>query len=333
MHKMTSPNYLPWKSSLFEKRWTAETRERILQKFLWLKERYREMVVGTDFDALLSAAFLHDRNAWKIIGFYDFETTWHSPRISKDQLRRAIWIDLDIYHPKIRSIGHHILKYRQDDKILHHCQSLNPNLLRGIDHGNFQQKYPIGSIHLLVWLFNYRIVETQLNKLLFWHPDSSWINGQSHRYRHNVNDWLQNFVPNDLMINTLTDIDTEEFEEEMRDIFIPKISQTGFKQGVGQVESKHLKLRGHQCNFEDPNSNIDQIRNTFSLISRITGWTAPTIPDSYESIRGTRNKPRYDYKSIIDNFGNLDGFLQKMKVFSYAIPNMGKMNYTNKIDL
>jgi len=324
---------MPLKSSVFENPWTKEAREGIFQKFPWLNGTNQEMVVGTDLDGLLSAVFMHEKYEWKILGFYDFETVWFSPGVSTEQLRNAIWIDLDVYHPQIRSIGHHILKYRQDDKIPGHSQSLNPNLLRGIYHANFQQKYPLGSIHLLIWLFDCKLPQTQLHKLLFWHPDSSWINGQSHRYRNNVDDWLHNFVPNDLMVDTFADIESEKFEEEMQDVLFPRISQTGFKQGIGQVGSRHLKLRGYQCNFENPNNYGRQIRNMFSLISQITSWTVPTIPQSYNSIQGTRNKPRYDYKSMRENFGNLDSFLQKMKVFSYAIPNVGKMNYTNKISL
>jgi len=328
--KMTS-SIIFSQSLIFENRWTEDTKGRIFQRFPWLNERNQEMVVGTDFDGLLSAALMHEELGWKIIGFYDFETVWYSNGASKEQLRNAIWIDLDVYHPQVRSIGHHILKYRQNDKISHHCQSLNPNLLRGIYHGNFQQKYPLGSIHLLVWLFNYKIPHDQLHKLLFWHPDSSWINGQAQRYRDNVNDWLHNFVPNDLMVSTFADIDTLKFEEEMQNFFFPRISQTGFERGRGQVQSRHLRLRGYQCSFEDPNRYVTQIQKMFSLISEITRWTLPMIPQSYDSIGGTRNSPRYNYKGIREEFGDLDTFLSKMKVFSYAIPNMGEMNYTNNI--
>lgn len=328
---MTSSNTFS-QTFVFENPWTRNTKAEIFRTFPWLNQKDLGMVVGTDFDGLLSAAFMHEKQRWKIIGFYDLETLWYSGG-GKNQLRKAIWMDLDIYHPQIRSIGHHILKYRQDDEVLHHCQSLNPNLLRGMYHGNFQQKYPLGSIHLLIWLLDYKVPQDRLHKLLLWHPDSSWINGQSHRYRSNVDDWLHNFIPNDLMVNTFDDIDTQEFEEEMQNILFPRISQTGFERGRGQVQSRHLKLRGHQCNFENPNDYITQIQRMFALISKITGWALPMIPQSYHSIRGTRNDPRYDYKKIREDFGNLDTFLHKMKVFSYAIPNMGEMNYTNNISI
>ena len=316
---------------MLSEKWTAKTRNEIFHRFSWLDQKDHDMIVGTDFDGLFSAAFMHEKSGWQIIGLYDFENVWYSPEISGKQLRKAIWMDLDVYHPQIRSIGHHILKYRLDDKIPHHHHSFNPNLLRGIYHGNFQRKYPLGSIHLLIWLFNHKLPQNQLQKLLLWHPDSSWINGQSHRFRNNVKDWLHDFVPNSLMINTFADIDTKSFEEEMQNVFFPKIRKAGFSQGRGQVQSRHLKLRGYQCSFDNPDNCLRQLQNMFKLISQITGWKVPKIPGSYQAIKGTRNHPRYDYREIREDFGNLDNFLSSMKVFSYAIPNMGKMNYTNNI--
>lgn len=127
----------------------------------------------------------------------------------------AVWVDLDIYHPEIALIGHHILNFRLNDKIPHHSKTLNPNLLRGIHHGNFSRKYPLGTIHFLTWLHDQPTNITENQQLLYSTPDSTWINGQSHRFRDNVEDWLKNCIPLEFMIKSFEWMNKPSFEDAL----------------------------------------------------------------------------------------------------------------------
>lgn len=274
---------------------------------------------------------MHEWRNWKPIGFYTLEDIYFDSSIEREILRDAIWVDLDIYGPGMRSIGHHLQNFTLNDEIPNHAASLNPNLRRGTYYYTFRQKYPIGSIHFLVWFFDYQLKKDKQNKLLFWHPDSSWINGQSHRYRDNVEDWLFNLVPNELMTQSFEVIDTEAFEEDMKSHLYPKIKNTGFTKGKGQVSSRHLNLRGYQCTFDDPTEKLGEIQGLISLISEITGWDEMPLPKAYDVISGVRQGTTY--KSLRSNFGNLDTFLEEKDVFSYSIPNRNRMNYTTQIQI
>ncbi len=112
------------------------------------------MIIGNDLDALLSAQFLQHTLGWSIAGFYNYTTLYHDPAIDP---RECVWVDLDIYDPACGSIGHHILRPTPTDRIPGHRSSVNPNLLRGIDQTDFTHKYPLGTIHLLLWLHDVRI--------------------------------------------------------------------------------------------------------------------------------------------------------------------------------
>ncbi|HJH30741.1 MAG TPA: hypothetical protein C5S50_00770 [Methanosarcinaceae archaeon] len=160
----------------------------------WLWEDNLDMIVHNDFDGLLSAYLLHHFNNWNIIGFYDLKNIWYSKHKNIDDLHNAIWVDLDISKPYVRSIGHHILKLNNNQQAPYLKHSLNPNLIRNVTQLNFGTKYPMGTCHLIIALNDIKIKNNGLSKYLFWHPDSSWINGQNHRFFKNVNYWINSFL-------------------------------------------------------------------------------------------------------------------------------------------
>lgn len=205
------------------------SRERIREDFPWVDTEGKEMIIGSDIDAIMSAAFLSEYLNWEPIGFYtEFENLYTERGVSTDDVINAVWVDLDIYHPNIPSIGHHILNFRLDDEIPGHDNSLNPNLLRGMYHQNFRQKYPLGTIHFLTWLHELTETTTENQQLLYWVPDSTWINGQSHRFRENVRDWLFNCIPTDFLTESFDWTDEAEFERALeKKKFIPELRIVG----------------------------------------------------------------------------------------------------------
>lgn len=295
------------------------------------------MIIGNDLDALLSACLLKSLFGWDIIGIYDYQTLWFDSKYSKDEFidnlksENYLAVDLDIYRNYLSSIGHHILSIQKDDVLPQHKNSINPNLMFNITHQNFKQKYPMGTVHFLMCLLNEYPRFTRLGELLLWLVDSTFINAQTHRFQDNVKNWLENYVQNRILRNGLDEINSKSFEKDVLNIAFPELDKTGLIRGKGQVKSFHLKLQGYQCQWTDPNLSIKNIMSLLNIIKRNTGWEAPTLPESFHSIKGTRNNFRFTQQEESKD-GFLRNFLAEKKVFSYVITNRYLINFTTGID-
>ena len=290
------------------------------------------MVIGNDLDSLLSACFLKSLFGWDVIATYDYKTLWYSAA-EKDFTARFsngeyVAIDLDIYHPQIFSLGHHILENDSSDVLAGHARSLNPNFIRGINVSNFTRKYPLGTIHFLIWLFN----QTDLPrpaKFLMWLADSAFINAQSHRFRENVVEWVKDYFKSEYLLAMTERVDLIGFEESLQKEIFPALKNNRLVSESGQVKSRHLHLGGYQCQWSDPNGERESIVDLFQIISSLTGWTAPILPNQFLKLDGKRQNILTE--EIKQRFGSLDNFLSDEHVFSYVFPFREAVNYTNGI--
>lgn len=291
------------------------------------------MVIGNDLDSVISACFLKSMFGWDVVAAYDYKTLWYSasePDFAKKlSSGKYVAIDLDIYHPNIFSLGHHILSQRASDMLAGHARSLNPNLIRGIHADEFTRKYPFGTIHFLLWLFE----QAELSRsaeLTVWLADSSFINGQSHRFRKNVIEWA-NALALPIINRMIAQIDTREFEEELRASLLPILRKNPLSAGEGQVKSRHLQIGGHQCQWDDPNRDNAAMRDLFDTVANLTRWSAPKIPDRFLHITGSRKK--ISVNEMLSRYGSLDTFLSDQRVFSYVFPYRDSVNYTRNINV
>ncbi len=291
------------------------------------------MIIGNDLDALLSAALLKHRFGWNVTGMYDFYRLWYPANFREsfflNQLQKGkyIAVDLDIRRDYLPSVGHHILQLSTQDQPAGFSASLNPNMLCNITVQNYRRKYPLGTVQFLMWLLDEFPLMSRLGELLLWLADSTYINGQSHRFRENVRDWLQNFMPHRQLLHHFNEIDGKTFEMDIRDRAIPALLKTGIGLNTGRVQSRHLKLSGYQCRFDDPNAALPALKELFKLIETEIGWTAPALPKSFSNIHGKRR--RYSLqKNEIEQKMFLSNFLKKHHVFSHALDFMNSINYT-----
>jgi hypothetical protein len=298
-------------------------RTELIQKYPWLMQRERRMIIGNDLDALLSAQFLQHTLGWPIAGFYNYTTLYHDPGIDP---RDCVWVDLDVYDPACCSIGHHILRPTPADRIPSHRASVNPNLLRGIDQTDFIHKYPLGTIHFLLWLHDSRVKNKRACTLLLWLADSTWINAQ--RYRANVREWLTNWIPVPELLDTFEQTATVDFEAEMQTQVLSKLQLAELQPGNMQNVSQHLGLGGHQCAWDKP-EDLLRVHRVTNLIERAFGWRAPLFPREFKAIEGYRRSAKLP--DLVKKHGSLDSFLANEKVFSYVIPNKDRVNYTTGI--
>lgn len=317
----------------------------ILAKFPWLQQRGLSMVIGDDLDALLSALVLHHVLGWNVVGLYqEYTTIWYQGDISA--LRDAVWVDLDISQPTIRSIGHHILYDRpgQDDSA--HSLNLNLNRLRGVTGAmgrcttmgercgcgasTFRHKYPLGTAHFLLWFYEVQTPDIDWLDALWWHADSTWINGQSHKYAPNVKDWVQNYVSTPTLLRRLNQIDSQSFEQSVAKQAIPFLRKFGFEHGRAQTSSRHLGISGWQCQFQSLSANPPAIVDFWTALGQECKMTPPKVrPEPWALIKGQRRSGQLDTTIAAD--GGLPEFIRKKCVFSYVIPNRGKINWTSGI--
>lgn len=294
--------------------------------------QYHGMLIGNDLDSVLSACFLKKQFGWDIAGFYDYKTLWCSTRpddfMQKLRDGKIVAVDLDIYHRDVYSLGHHILHDSNPNHLPEHERSLNPNLIRNIDTAKFQNKYPLGTIHFLLWLFNVSSLSRE-SLLTVWLADSAFINGQVHKYARNVYEWVHQYLDLDIHKAMVQEITTYKFEKELSATILKRIAALELGQPSGQIRSKHLNLSGYQCQWNNPNKQRLQILDLFNTASSLTGWPAPTLPEAFHAQRGRRSKIGVD--ELEQHYGRLDVFLEKENVFSYVFPYKDSINYTKGI--
>ncbi|UCH61598.1 MAG: hypothetical protein JSU77_07200 [Fidelibacterota bacterium] len=294
------------------------SREEVFQRSPWLQDRDRPMVISADVDGLLSAAFLHHHLGWQVTGYYDNATLWLST-MTDQQRNRLVWVDLDICWPDCPALGHHILTLTGGTPTSLSCLC-NPNLLAGIGADAFTSKYPFSTIVFLLWLHNVPLRRDLLARLLVLHADSSWINYQ--HYGDNCRSWRQRLPGYDWRW-LFYQVDSERFEERMRDQLHAQLEHLGVYNSQDCTSSHHFGLKGGQLRF-NPDWDEDVILNVYSLAGTYLKWSPPeasVITDRIEGRRTTASLKSLASKDFPEN-------LIRRGIFSYAITNRNTINFT-----
>ena len=317
-------------------------------RYPWLKPHANPelLVMGDDLDAALSTAlFLHQHPAARLVGLYSrYTQVLYAESLTRDELLGALWLDLDIYHPRCRSLGHHIVRLSLQDRLPGFATSCNLNEVCGKFMGNFRQKYPLGTIHFLMWLYGVEIPALPHADLLIWLADSAYINAQarSHRrnyrgsgnatwqerdgFRWNVSRWLHTALPLDSLLASFKTLDTPAFEERM-EAFQQVMEAQGFRQGYGQVASHYRKLSGYQCQPQGQPARY--VHRLLEFVAQQTGWSFE--PGQIAPLAGRlKVKTGQRRRETVENARRegLDAFLQRRGIFSYVFQSARVMNYT-----
>ena len=290
-------------------------------------DRIKGMIIGNDLDALLSAALLKTLFDWNVVAIYDYQIIWYEADCRfRENLNsgRYVAVDLDIYHSNIPGLGHHVLEVSKDNRLEKHRLSLNPNFICGVNCENFRNKYPLGTIHFLLWLFEITLPEN--GELLCWLADSSFINGQSHRFRQNVRNWVEDYFRWKPFKQVLPQIDTRKYEERVFENIVIPLKERGINSKTGQIRSRFNLMSGYQYQWMDPEKEKNTIRVLMDFIHQVTDWKIPGLADSFNSKQGSRD--HCPVHSIKKQYGSLDWFLKNENIFSYAIPYRDMINYT-----
>jgi hypothetical protein len=305
-------------------------RTAILQRYAWLhNSEPKNVIMGDDLDAALATLLYlkHNPNA-KLVGFYvDYKTIFYSENLDIKDLADVIYIDLDIYHVRCRSLGHHILRHRKSDDLVAFHNSCNLCAFKNLTCNDFKNKYPLGTVHFLLWLYKENLSANEFCEQLVWLADSAYILGQSHKYRRNMKNWLYREMPFDALQTSFIAIDTLDFEQKMQ-VLQQKMHENGFEQGRGQAVSQHLQLNGYQCQPPKNTKKEDiaaYFEKLFDFLIKITDWQ-PKIEQF--DIKKMKNMDFYRNSKKIDANFDLNAFLKDKKVFSYVFPYKNEINYT-----
>lgn len=289
------------------------------------------MVVGDDLDSLLSAMYLHQKFGWPVAGVYcQYTRLWHTDSAKNFQEKlfagKLFAVDLDIYHAAVPSLGHHIISLKNDDDLPGHSHSLNPNALRGFSiQQHFRRKYPLATIHFLLWLFE----EEQLSpnaEMLVWLADSTFVNAQ--HYRQNVEEWIAGFFDSSLFSKMLPALQTVDFEKNLSEKILRRMAGNPLcRPSRSSYKSKHLGLNGFQCQFEHPNRQNAALQSLLDLLSQWSGWARLPFPARFDGfLEGKRREIQISEVTAAGlPFG---AWLEREGVFSYAFTYKDKLNCT-----
>ncbi len=280
----------------------------------------KQIIISNDLDGLVCAAFLSSHYKCQVVGVYTLENLWiaenHFCTIDEllNFLKKCIFVDHDIFHPEILSIGHHILQWCKDLPAKEIFKKIiNPNLEKNITFKNFNQKYPFATIHLLLSFHKGEVKFTQKKFLtLLLHIDSSFINAM--KYQENALEWISWLEktkegPIHSIFKVLHRRSTcallRDFEVLSKDFML-----------LG------LKPRG-QAVFSDPLKENRLIQKFYEYLREISGWYARfPLPEEFykpwELERKSDKPTKKNFKKIL-----------KTKPFSYALISKGTkgLNY------
>ncbi len=287
------------------------------------------MVVGDDLDSLLSAMYLQQKFGWPVVGVYcQYTRLWHTN--SKDVFLKKLFagklfaVDLDIYHAAIPSLGHHIISLNINDELPGHSHSLNPNALRGFSiQQHFRRKYPLATIHFLLWLFEEENLSPEA-EMLVWLADSSFVNAQ--HYRENVEEWATQFFDFPTFEKILPALQTLDFEKNLEEKILRRMAANPLcRPSKSSYKSKHFGLNGFQCQFENPNAQNAHLQSLLAIFSELSGWPRLLFPSRFEGFLEGKRKEIQASKIRLP-FGE---WLEEEDVFSYAFTFKDRLNYTS----
>jgi len=241
--------------------------DKIIERHPWIVEKNQDCILSPDSDGFLCGLLMSSYLDWNIVGFYDGKNL-----LLKEGLKtkNCVFLDIEILRKDIRSVGHHMNIHNFSDvpNNFHDKFSncINPNYIRRFDRAhNFSQKYPLGSIHLLLYILEtkypekIKIKDKGLGALFF--ADGVWK--ILFKYTENILDWF------DYLHSNISSIWWEKLKELSVIDLIEEIDSLLHK--FSEIHPENKRWYGHidLSNFENQK---DLLFNNLKLLSDILGW-------------------------------------------------------------
>jgi hypothetical protein len=310
-------------------------RSKLFQKYSWLKDNeVKHVIVGDDLDAFLALILYlqHNPNA-HVVGIYtQYKKIFYDNSLSLNDLKKAVYIDLDVYSKNCRSLGHHIIRQNNFNVLENFENNCNLNEIVGRSvQKDFFRKYPLGTIHFLMWLYETKTPLLPYSEALIWLADSTFINAQ--KYENNVKDWIDTIFNYPPFQESFKNCNTLFFEEQIFDLQQIMLKK-GFQKGNGQATSSHKKLTGFQCQPKGNESTKeikDYMLKIIDFVQEMTEWrilSHQIFLNDLICIEGKRNSGKIEH--YLQNI-SLDDFLKQENIFSFVFPFKDNINFTKDI--
>lgn len=232
----------------------------LIENHPWITKRDMNCILSPDSDGFLCGLFMSNFLGWNIIGFYDGKVM-----LLKDGFKatddNVCFLDMEIYRPNVRSIGHHMVSYnnriRPENWEVNYQHCIQPNNIRNYDgKNNFRLKYPLATIHLLLGILgSQQQIEIPVSAIapLFF---TDGVFQVLYSYPENVLNWL-NFLGINDMNSPLRKVFMHEhfsvFEQiKVMDDFFRKRDGISVKTDNGDERGDRLRIstkKGEVCNI------------------------------------------------------------------------------------
>ncbi len=253
----------------------------LVAKYPWIIAKNQDCILSPDSDGLLCGLLMSHYLGWKIRGWYDGKVL-----LLEDGFRPkdCVFLDMEIFRKDVRSVGQHMVLFNKKQLPANwsnfgNCISAN-NLRTYDGKHDFPQKYPLGTIHLLLGILGsvqkMPISTDAICPLLY--TDGTFKN--LFNYPENCLDWLH-FLGAE---NPTSPLHTVFFNDHytisslmnaLDTLFTTLRQITGGKRGGDKVKLSNSK--GEAQNFDATTKSIDvgvvaQAEQFLQMLARDTGW-------------------------------------------------------------
>lgn len=302
----------------------------IVEAFPWMVTPGQRMVLGNDLDAWASACFMRYHYGWEPVGLFDLEHLYVCEGVTPRSLPEAVFVDVDVAAPGVRSIAHHIVTWQSEQEL--HGYTLNPNLLRGISHAEFRRKCPLSTFLLLLWITGKPLPDTPSAPFLALLADSVWYN--LHTYFPNVQEWITHWMPLPVLTAALQEGRTPAYADAMRAFldttFAPGLPSVPPRTAFSGVKPPKGALTPYKCEVKHPVAQQDQIQAYLDRVNDLCGWPRWPLPRLALGVPGERT-----FVNLLGLRGrsgphafDVAATVAQERAFTYVFPNQYQGNMT-----
>ena len=298
------------------------------------------IVSSPDIDGLVCAAILSQAYEARWIGLYTTKHLILFDDFDHKAALKAVWVDQDINHSSIVSIGQHIILRDEGDQLLtRHPRSFNPNIhfnqfySNSFHRGqlNKRDKYPFGTCHMLMHLLGGNSDNLgNKEKAVLAHADGALSSTQ--KYRGNCEMWIKEMFPDNEFFRSLLNndkgmCDVRKFHNTLIQDLI----------GAGMTQSstgKGAQFKRLDSLIEHKSASFDNNSDRENLIIRLNAVISVLCRDTIFNI----NQPKKITDVIVGDCtksppntieqGAFDRYLSENHIFSHAFVQKKWVKFT-----
>lgn len=241
--------------------------EEIILKCPWIVSKGQNAILSPDMDGFLCGLLMSHYLSWNIIGFYDGKFLLLKKGFSTEN---SVFLDMEILREGIYSIGHHMNAHNFNDLPVDYNKSMsnciNPNYIRKFDRAHdFSKKYPLGTIHLLMYILEtkypnlVKIKKEGLAPLFF--ADGVWK--ILFKYTTNVLNWFD-------YLHSGKEADWWLKLKQLSVIDLIREIETLLKE-FRKIDPDNKNWYGH-IDISNIEKEDELLRKALRLLDRMTGW-------------------------------------------------------------